>query len=66
MRSMVSSLLQSINKVSEIDNRISHAALIEKFYNTFQLCNKDLYYYEKVFIPMNAWIAAINLINLCH
>ena len=42
MRSMVSSLLQSINKVLEIDNKISHATLIEKFYNTYQLCNKDL------------------------
>ena len=42
MRSMVSSLLQSINKVSEIDNKISHAKLIKKFFNTYQLCNKDL------------------------
>ena len=42
MRSMISSLSQSIDKVSEIDNKISHATLIEKFYNTYQLCNKDL------------------------
>ena len=42
MRSMVSSLLQSIDKVSETDKKISQAALIEKFPNTNQLCNKDL------------------------
>ena len=40
MRSMVSSLLQSINKVSEIDNKIPHAKLIKKFFNTCQLCTK--------------------------
>ena len=39
---MVSSLSQSIDKVSEIDKKISYAALIEKFPNTYQLCNKDL------------------------
>ena len=42
MRSMMDSLSQSINKVSEIDRKISYAALIEKFSNTYQLCNKDL------------------------
>ena len=42
MRSMVSSLLQSIDKISEIDNKISHAKLIKKLFNTYQLCNKDL------------------------
>ena len=42
MRSMIDSLLLSINKVSEIDNKISYTELIEKFYNTYQLCNKDL------------------------
>ena len=41
MRSMVFSLSQSIDKISEIDRRTSHAALIEKFPNTYQLCNKD-------------------------
>ena len=30
------------NKVSEIDNKILQAALIEKFSNTYQLCNNDL------------------------
>ena len=30
------------NKVSEIDKKILHAALIEKFSNTYQLCNNDL------------------------
>ena len=39
MRSIVSSLSQSIDKVSEIDKKISHASLIEKFHNTSQLCN---------------------------
>ena len=67
MRLMVSSLIQSINKVSEIDNKISHAALIEKFYNTYQLCNKDLNKFalllRKGVIPMNTWIAGINLIK---
>ena len=36
------SLSQSIDKVSEIDRKISYAALIEKFSNIYQLCNKDL------------------------
>ena len=30
------------NKVLEIDNKILQAALIEKFSNTYQLCNNDL------------------------
>ena len=42
MRSMVSSLSQSIDKVSEINNDISQDELIKKFPNTYQLCNKDL------------------------
>ena len=42
MRSMVSSLSQSIDKVSEIDEKILYAALIERFPNTYQLCNNDL------------------------
>ena len=42
MRSMMTSLSQSIDKVTKIDKKISHAALIEKFPNTHQLCNKDL------------------------
>ena len=56
MKSMVSSLSQSIDKVSEIDKKvsqsvdkvseidqkISHAALIKNFPITYQLCNKDL------------------------
>ena len=41
-RSMTTSLLQSIDEVSETDKKISQAALIEKFPNTYQLCNKDL------------------------
>ena len=41
MRSMVFSLWQSIDKISEIDRWTSHAASIEKFPNTYQLCNKD-------------------------
>ena len=39
---MINSLSQSIDKVSEIDKKISHDSLIEKFYNTYQLSNKDL------------------------
>ena len=42
MRSIVSSLSQSIDKVSEIDKKISYASLIEKFHNTYQFCNNDL------------------------
>ena len=48
MRSMISLLSPSINKISRIDKlsgtdkNISHAALIEKFPNTYQLYNKDL------------------------
>ena len=42
MRSMINLLSQSIDKVSETDKKISQAALIEKFPNTYQLCNKDL------------------------
>ena len=42
MRSMMASLSQPMDKVSEIDRKISYAALIEKFPNTYQLCNKDL------------------------
>ena len=35
---MINSLSQSIDKVSEIDKKISYAPLIEKFLNTYQLC----------------------------
>ena len=42
MRSMIFLLSQSIDKISEIDWKISHAALIEKFPNTYQLIKKDL------------------------
>ena len=38
----MASLSQSIDKVSEIDRKISYAALIEKFSKTYQLCNKGL------------------------
>ena len=43
MRSMIDSLSQSIDKVSETDNKISQAELINKFPNIYQLCNKYLY-----------------------
>ena len=46
MRSIVSLLLQSIDKVSEIDKKISHSSLIEKLYNTYQLCNNELYKFD--------------------
>ena len=42
MKSMLTSLSQSIEKVSEIDRKITYDALVEKFPNTHQLCNKDL------------------------
>ena len=57
MRSMVSSLSHSIDKVSEINNKISQDELIKKFLNTYQLCNKDFNKFElllrKGVIPMN-------------
>ena len=42
MRFMIDSLSLSIDKVSEIDRKISYVALIGKFYNTYQLSNNDL------------------------
>ena len=42
MISMITSLSKSIDKVSKIDKIISYESLIEKFYNTYQLCNNDL------------------------
>ena len=39
---MINSLSQSIDKVPEIDKKILYDSLIEKFYNTYQLSNKDL------------------------
>ena len=42
MRSMTDSLSKSIDKVSVIDKKISYDSLIENFYNTYQLSNKDL------------------------
>ena len=46
MRFMTASLSQSIGKVSEINKKISQDELIEKFPNTYQLCNKDLNKFE--------------------
>ena len=43
MRSVKASPSQSIDVISEIDKKkISQAELIEKFPDTYQLCNKDL------------------------
>ena len=39
-------LSQSVDKVSETDKKISQAVLIEKFTNTYHLCNKDLNKFE--------------------
>ena len=41
MRPMTDLLSPSIDKVSRIDKKILYAASIGKFYNTYQLCNKD-------------------------
>ena len=46
MRSRMALLSQSFDKVSETDKKISQAVLIEKFPNTYQLCNKDLNKFE--------------------
>ena len=42
MRSMLASLWSLIDELSEINKKITLAVLIEKFPNTYQLCNKDL------------------------
>ena len=42
MRFMINPLSRSIDKVPEIDKKISYAPLLEKFLNTYQLCNNDL------------------------
>ena len=42
LSNLVDNLSGINNKVSEVDKKISHASLIEKFPNTYQLCNKDL------------------------
>ena len=41
-RFMQDSLSTLVNNLSEINNKIPYDSLIEKFYNTYQLCNKDL------------------------
>ena len=41
MRPMIISLSQSNDKVSKINNKISHDELIKNFPNTYQLCNND-------------------------
>ena len=46
MQDSLSTLVDNVcginNKMSEIDQKISHAALIENFSNIYQLCNNDL------------------------
>ena len=39
---MQDSLSNLVDNLSEINNKMSYASLIEKFPNTYQLCNKDL------------------------
>ena len=39
---MQDSLFNLVDNLSEINNKISYASLIEKFPNTYQLCNNDL------------------------
>ena len=46
MSAIISSLSQSIDQASEINNKISYDELIKKFPNTYQLCNKDLNKFE--------------------
>ena len=41
-RFMQDSLSNLVDNLSEINNKMSYASLIEKFPNTYQLCNKDL------------------------
>ena len=39
---MAASLSHSVDKISEINKKLSLIELSEKFPNTYQLCNKDL------------------------
>ena len=39
---MQDSLSSLVDNLSEIYNKTSYDSLIEKFFNTYQLCNKDL------------------------
>ena len=64
MRSMTASLSQSIDIVSETDKKISQAALVEKFPNTYQLCNKDLNKFVLLLrkgVYLNTWTAGKDL-----
>ena len=45
-RFMQDSLSNLVDNLSEINNKMSYASLIEKFPNTYQLCNKDLNKFE--------------------
>ena len=63
LKNIMTSLSQSVDKVSETDKKISQAVLIDKFPNTYQLCKKDLNKFElllrKVIYPyeyMDSWI----------
>ena len=64
-RFMQDSLSNLVDNLSDINNKMSYASLIEKFPNTYQLFNNDLNIFDlllrKVFIPMNTWIAGKNL-----
>ena len=55
MRFMTASLSQSIGKVSEINKKISEDELIEKFPNTYQLCNKDLNKFELILLQKGVY-----------
>ena len=63
----MASLSQSIDIVSETDNKISRAVLNEKFPNTYKFVMEILinllYYWERVCILMNTWIARKNLMK---
>ena len=47
MQDSLSTLVDNLsginNKVSEIDKKTSHTALIENFSNTYQFCNNEIY-----------------------
>ena len=43
---MQDSLSNLVDNLSEINNKMSYASLIEKFPNTYQLCNNDLNKFE--------------------